>query len=372
MRVAVYIEKFSERFPDKNGSFLIRLLSRTAQLYPGWEFIFITSRTSGIKFTDQKNVMMVRAAPITNIPLLRKAWLDIKLPAILKKYGADIFIGDGVCSLRTKIPQCLLLTDHSQLIQHEPIKTKFPAYYKKVLPGFFKKAKSVICFSNFVKKEIVNKYGKDLYDLHVIPPVIEEIIAPLNETDKNKIKQEVTDGFEYFIYMGELHAGKSLTDMLRAFSIFKKMQQSNMKLVLAGKITSTYKKLIGNLRTYKYRDAVILKNIASHQELVNLSAAAYALILPPNDDLGLQLLQAMRSGAPVVSVSNPVACEIAGDSVFYFNAEEYSDLAAQMMRLYKDEDIRKDLIEKAKKLTMNYNMDHSAKLLGQAIEEGLK
>jgi glycosyltransferase involved in cell wall biosynthesis len=349
MRVAVYIEKFSERFPDKNGSFLIRLLSRTAQLYPGWEFIFITSRTSGIKFTDQKNVMMVRAAPITNIPLLRKAWLDIKLPAILKKYGADIFIGDGVCSLRTKIPQCLLLTDHSQLIQHEPIKTKFPAYYKKVLPGFFKKAKSVICFSNFVKKEIVNKYGKDLYDLHVIPPVIEEIIAPLNETDKNKIKQEVTDGFEYFIYMGELHAGKSLTDMLRAFSIFKKMQQSNMKLVLAGKITSTYKKLIGNLRTYKYRDAVILKNIASHQ-----------------------LLQAMRSGAPVVSVSNPVACEIAGDSVFYFNAEEYSDLAAQMMRLYKDEDIRKDLIEKAKKLTMNYNMDHSAKLLGQAIEEGLK
>jgi glycosyltransferase involved in cell wall biosynthesis len=362
MRAAVYLEKFSENFPDENGGFLTRLLSRTAQLYPGLEFIFITSRPSGIKFTDEKNVMIVPVAPITNNSLLRKVWLDIKLPSVLRKYEANIFISDGFCSLRTKTPQYLMLTDYSSLIKQGSIKTKLPPYYKM--------AKSIICFSNFVKKEIVNKYGKDFSDLYVIPPAIEEIFAPLNETNKNKIKQELTDGFEYFIYTGELHAGKSLIDMLRAFSIFKKMQQSNMKLVLAGKITSTYKKLIGDLRTYQYRDAVIIKNVASHQELVNLLGAAYALILPSDDGLQLQLLQAMRSGVPVVSISNPVANEIAGDSVLYFNADDHSDLAAQMMHLYKDEDIRKNLIEKAKKLAMPYSMDHSAKLLGQAIEEG--
>ena len=371
MRVAIYIEKFSENFPDEK-SFLAQLIDHIALLFPGSEFILIAGKDRGKKIISEKNIMKVSVSPVTGNTILWRAWLNIKLPVLLKKYNADIFIGAGFCSLKTRIPQCLLITDHSIFTQQGLVKRKHIAYYQRMLPQFFKKAKSVICFSNFVKNEIVNKYDEGINDILIIPPAAEEIFIPLHEEKKDKIKQHLTGGSEYFIYTGELNEEKNLIDLIKAFSVFKKMQQSSMKLVLAGKNTSHSKNLIRSLETYKYRDAVILRNIISHQELADLLGAAYAVVLLSDDGPGIHLLQAMRSGSCVISVKTPVVYEIAGDSALYFNGGDHSAIAAQMMHIYKDEDLRKDLIEKGKKLGMNYNIDRSAKLLWQAIEDALK
>jgi len=347
MRVFIYIEGFSKKFPTENEKFLIQLLDEVARSFPEFDFTFLNG-------------------PGINNTLIWKGWLNYKLPATLKKHEATLFIGSNVCSLKTKTPQCLLVTDpfvHGS--------KKHISFYKRNLPKFLKKANSVVCFSINRKNEMISS-GEKVDRLHVIPPAAEKIFKPIQEHDKDTIKRRLTEGTEYFICIEELNDQKKFIDLLKAFSIFKKMQQSNMKLVLTGRMGSAYKKLSVDLDTYKYKDAVIMNEPVSLEELAKSIASAYALILPSgNDTPGVQTLQAIQSGIPVIAAKETVTYEIAGDAALYFNAGDQSDLASQMMCLYKDEDLRKRLIENGRRIAMHYSIENSAKLLKQAIEDAL-
>ena len=63
--------------------------------------------------------------------------------------------------------------------------------------------------------------------------------------------------------------------------------------------------------------------------------------------------------------------EIAGDSALYFNPGDFSELASKMMWIYKDEEGRKKLIEKAKLVISGHTAENSAALLWQAIEKAM-
>src|SRR4030095_4572472 len=58
------------------------------------------------------NVTRVRMRNVMRHSLLVKMWYDFKLPAILKKFKADVFISfDGLCSMTTGIPQFIVFND---------------------------------------------------------------------------------------------------------------------------------------------------------------------------------------------------------------------------------------------------------------------
>ena len=56
----------------------------------------------------------------------------------------------------------------------------------------------------------------------------------------------------------QFNNGNDLLNLLKAFSVFKKRQKSNWKLVLTGNLRQYDKKFLEDLRTYKYRDDVVM------------------------------------------------------------------------------------------------------------------
>ena len=114
MRIAIHIEKFTENFPDEK-SFLVQLIGHMVHLSPQTEFILITGKAQGEKIIVEKNITKARVAPVTNNTLVRKAWLNIKLPVLLKKYNADIFISDEYCSLKKSSWMALVLLNRKIL-----------------------------------------------------------------------------------------------------------------------------------------------------------------------------------------------------------------------------------------------------------------
>src|SRR5688572_8728117 len=92
--------------------FLHESLKRMLTKYPEHEFIIIADYADSNLYQVGKNVTTVITRQPVRHPLLRKLWFDFKLPAILKKYKADIFVScDGFCSLTTQLPQFILLHD---------------------------------------------------------------------------------------------------------------------------------------------------------------------------------------------------------------------------------------------------------------------
>ncbi|MBC7948428.1 MAG: glycosyltransferase family 4 protein [Chitinophagaceae bacterium] len=369
MRIAVNTRFLLQDYLEGYGNFVQETFRRIAEKHPQHEFIFIFDRPFDKRFIFGKNIIPVVTGPAARHPILWKYWYDVKVPAVLRKYKADVFIScDGFCSLTAKVPQCLLIHDLAFL--HYPlfIPRSHYLYYKHYTPKFLKKAKSIVTVSAFSKKDIHACYGIDEDKISIVPNAVKEIFHPLLPEEKQAVRDGLTDGKEYFLYTGAIHPRKNLTNLLKAFSLFKRRQKSNWKLVLSGRLAWKFKPFIESLKTYKHRDDVIVTGYLEEEKLVDVMGAAYAFVYPSLwEGFGVPVLEAMRSGIPVITSENSPMEEVAGEAALYVEPGSSKSIADKMMLIYKDEKLRDDLIVKGRAKAEEYDWDRSAELLWRGI-----
>jgi glycosyltransferase involved in cell wall biosynthesis len=369
MTIAVDTRFLMDDDPAGYGSYLYESFYHITKDHPEHRFIFLFDRPYEKSSIKGENISQVIAGPAARHPLLWQFWYNIKLPGILKKHNADFFIGtDGICSLSAKTPQCLLVNDLSFLRHPAFFKRSLLLFYKRYTPRFLNKAKRIITASGFSRDIIMTHYKTAGDKIDIVPVVAREMFHALNEKEKSEVKNRLTNGIEYFLYTGPVHPRKNLLNLLKAFSIFKKRQASNWKLVLAGNFAGRNKQFMKSLETYKYREDVILAGDLQENELVNIMSSAYALVYPSLwEGSGLAILEAMHSDVPVIASGGSAMQEIAGDAALYVDPADQTDIAEKMMRLYKDENLRNQLVEKGRNVCRQYNPEQSAALLWQAI-----
>jgi glycosyltransferase involved in cell wall biosynthesis len=369
MRIAVNTRFLLQDHLEGVGYFIFENFRRITANHPEHQFIFIFDRPYDNRFIFGENVTAVVLGPSARHPLLWKLWFDFRLPAVLKKYDADVFVsGDGFCSLATNLPQCLVVHDLAFLHFPKFFKRPHLVYYKYFTPRFLQKAKTIVTVSEFSRNDIVQKYQITTDRISVVPNAARDIFKPSGIDEKAAIKSRYSAGKEYFLYTGSIHPRKNLMNLLKAFSIFKKRQKSNWKLVLVGRLAWKYKDFIDSLKTYKYRDDVILTGYIDENELAAITAAAYAMVYPSYwEGFGLPVIEAMQSGVPVITSKESAMHELAGEAAIYLNPSDYKDIAEKMMLLYKDESLREKLINKGINRAKEYNWDTSSQLLWEVI-----
>ncbi len=369
MKIAVNTRFLLDGYLEGFGYFLYETFKLITNDHPEHEFIFIFDRPFNERFVFASNVKAVVTGPPARHPLLWKLWYDVRVPAVIRKYKADVFIScDGFCSLTTRLPQALIVHDLSFLHYPSFIKRSHLLFHKKYTTRFLNKANSLATVSEFSKQDIIANYKIDPDKIDVVFNAAKEIFKPLNNEEKQATKNKYTEGKEYFVYAGAIHPRKNLINLLKAFSLFKKRQQSNMKLLLAGRLAWKYESFIQNLKTYKYRNDVIMTGYVAEEELTKIIGSAYALLYPSLfEGFGVPVLEAMQCDVPVITTAHSSMQEIAKDAALYADANDYNDIADKMMRIYKDENLRNELIQKGKLITPQYSWRRTADLLWQSI-----
>ena len=371
MRIAVNTRFLLPDYLEGYGYFVYETFKRITQKHPEHEFIFIFDRPVGKRFIFEKNIRSVVTGPPARHPLLWKFWYNVKVPAVLKKCKADVFVScDGFCSLATNVPQCIVIHDLAFLHYPSFYKRSHAFYYERNTSKFLNKAKIVATVSEFSKQDILTHYKTEPAKIDVLYSAAKEIFQPLSEEMKNKTKKKYTEGKEYFVYAGAIHPRKNLVNLLKAFSIFKKKQQSNLKLVLAGRLAWKYDSFVKNMKTYKYRNDVVMTGYLDENELAKVIGSAYALVYPSLlEGFGVPVLEAMQCDVPVITSMNSSMEEIAKEAALYFDPNNYGDIADKMMLLYKDEKLRDELIEKSKQIVSRYSWERTAELLWQCVSK---
>src|SRR5450432_3542643 len=203
MKIAVNTRFLLPDYLEGYGYFLYETFSRITKNHPEHEFIFIFDRPYDPRFVFAPNVKPVVTGPAARHPLLWKIWYDVRVPAVLRKYKTDIFVSpDGFCSLTTRVPQCLVLHDLAFLHYPSFIKKSHLLFYRRYIPKYIKKAKSIATVSEFSKRDILTHYKIGAAKIDVVFSAAREIFAPLNFVEKETIKDKYTDGKEYFMYAG--------------------------------------------------------------------------------------------------------------------------------------------------------------------------
>src|SRR5207253_750436 len=109
---AVNATFFLKDHKEGYGSFIYEcFLIRLTKQYPQHTFIFIFNKPFDSSFTFSRNIIpLVIDSEFKSLWQI-KVWFNYRIPAVLKKYKADLFITADMCSLRTKVLQ-LLIVNH--------------------------------------------------------------------------------------------------------------------------------------------------------------------------------------------------------------------------------------------------------------------
>ena len=309
--------------------------------YPQHSFLFIFHEPVDPAFIFSKNVITF-VVPEQRIFLLQ----ELKTVSILKKHKAVVFV--TLQPVRTPVPQVLLALD-------------------TISTAALKKVSAIITDSEFSALQISRRQEKNKVAVEVVYKSAKENFKQVSPEVKEKIKEQYAEGNEYFLLNG-IADPVQLLNVLKAFSAFKKMQKSNMQLLLrpVGELSADFRE---KLRLFKYQGDVKILNQVNEEELPAITAAAYAFVFASAKGEYTYPLAAMQSGTPVIVTNTALLLEVCMDAVLYVNAADTADIAAKMTQLYKDEKLRSRQVEKGLELVKKYSWESAAKALWKNIEK---
>jgi glycosyltransferase involved in cell wall biosynthesis len=362
MRIAVNAIFLQKDKLEGYGHYVQEVFSRIVQQHPDHEFIFVFDRAYDKSFIFGPNVKAIVVRPAARYALSFKIWYDITAPLALHKYKPDVWIQPyGFCSLTSKIPQVLIVHDLTFLHFPHFIPWHQRWFYQMFTKKFLHKAESIVTVSDYSKKDMVDHFKIMNEQVKVIYGAADKKFVPLSWQEKEKVKETFSGGKEYFLCTGGIHPRKNLMTLLKAFSLFKKWQHSNMKLLVVGRLAWQYEDILEKLKTYKYREDVLLLGYLPNEQLVSITAAAYAMVYPSFfEGFGLPIIEAMQCEVPVITSNTSSMPEIGGEAAMYANPNDPDDLAKQMLHIYKDEILRNRLITAGKIQAAKFNWDKAA------------
>jgi hypothetical protein len=148
---------------------------------------------------------------------------------------------------------------------------------------------------------------------------------------------------------------------MKAFSIFKKWQKSDLKLVVSFKIERD-PSLLKEVSSYKFRNDVLFIDPADFQ---NVLPAAYNLLVT-GKTLNSSLL-AMQRGVPVIHAENEASSILSGAAVYSLRNEK--DLGSKMMEMYKDEHFRDDCIARGYDVSAHFSISSTHAQFWKLLDE---
>lgn len=369
MRIAVNTRLLLQGKLEGIGWFSKETLSRVVKNHPEHEFIFFFDRPYSEEFVFAPNVTPVVVAPQARHPFLYITWTEISIPRMLRKYKADVYFSpEGLGSLRTKVPTCI--TIHDLAFLHYPgfVDKLHRWHYSRYQPRFAQKAKQIVAVSEYTKSDVVDKYGIAPEKISVVYNGAHQEYRPLDYETKKSIKEQYTDGKEYFIFTSAIHPRKNVVNLLKAFVQFKRRQKSGMKLVIVGRMAWQTDEIEKSKRLMPFKEDVIWTGYLDVKELARVTAAAYAMVYPSLfEGFGIPIVEAMQCEVPVITSTTSSMPEVGGDAALLADPEKPEDIAEKMGMIYKDERLRARLVAAAREQAQKFSWDKSAEALWEVI-----
>lgn len=193
-------------------------------------------------------------------------------------------------------------------------------------------SKGIFAISNSTKDDIVRHYPSAKGKIYVTPLAYDNLKFNLSipKKDVRRVGSRYSIVHDYVLYLGTLKPSKNIEGLIEAFaSLNHKSQITNYKLVIAGKKGWMYESVFEKVKNLGLENDVIFTDFVSEEDKPGLIAGAKVFVLPSFwEGFGLDVLNAMASGVPVVASNIGSLPEVVGNAGVLVDPVDTDSIAA--------------------------------------------
>src|SRR2546430_6377965 len=239
---------------------------------------------------------------------------------------------------------------------------------REQLKELAKVAEFGIADSEYNRKELE---GAGVANSAVVPALVDW--EDFDRPPDPEVARELADERTAILTVGQILPHKAVHDVVAAFAKYRESDRTaHLYLVGPTAMSGSYlDRVRGDIRRLGLENAVTLTGSVTIEQLVAYYRGATAfLTLSEHEGFCVPLLEAMRSGLPVVANAAAAIPETLGDAGILLEGKSPEKIAAAIERAVGDGALRRELIEKGHRRVEEFSRDKVAGRLTLALAQG--
>jgi glycosyltransferase involved in cell wall biosynthesis len=279
-------------------------------------------------------------------------WEQVRLPMLAKRYQIDILHSPAnVAPLFYRGRSIIHIHDLCFVVNPQWYSFAFRTVYNLIIPRLARRATKVITNSNNSKNDLLQYFDLPAERVSLVYWAVDDTFSlPAVSPDETRITEE-----DYILYVGSLEPRKNINVLIESYERLRHDYPAiKTKLVLIGGESPLFATV--QLRAREFRDDVIFKGFVTDAELSDYYRRARLVAYPSlYEGFGLPPLEAMASGAPVVTSSTSSIPEVVGNAAILVNPRDREQLTRALHRVLTDKSLRQSMIAAGSKRVLRFN-----------------
>jgi glycosyltransferase involved in cell wall biosynthesis len=314
--------------PSGIGVYAQEMIRRLPELLDDWEFVLIFG-SEGVKqkymesLPEGRKNVEIKVVPLP--PTSLKSQLS--MPGIIKEIEPDIYHSPNYivpymafpASTRTQKTRCvvnihdvipLVVTDYAPNSKT----SRFKLLYKLCLRQSIKKSHVIITGSKASQRDISDSLNLPVSQSEKISVILDGAEIKSGSKKHAPIKTDDTTP-RTLLYVGRMDPYKNVAGLIEAVSIAKNKLPFPVKLVVCGSLDPRYPEAQIAAEQFGVKDNVVFTDFVPAEELERLYSTSDLLTHPSlYEGFGLQIIEAMAHGLPVICTDGGSQPEVGGDA----------------------------------------------------------
>jgi len=233
-------------------------------------------------------------------------------------------------------------------------------------PAACRAAHTVVVASQFVKHDLVERFGVESQKVQVIPWAPPPLPKLLKETDDREVravrqKYELGDG-PFALYPANTWEHKNHLRLLEAVALLRAQHGLNLRVVCTGFRTDFWAIIEVKLNESGLTDVVKFPGLVPIDDLNTLYRASQFVFVPTLfEAASAPVFEAWQHGVPVSCSRVTSLSEQVADAALLFDPLSVNEIAASLQRLTADFNLREDLRKRGTRRLKDFSLERTAK-----------